>query len=451
MTSLVPKPPVLHDTASGDSMRASPVAGGPVAGSPVTRGPVVAWALYDWGNSAFATTVMAGFFPVFFKQYWSAGTEATTSTFRLGLANGGASLLIALLAPLLGAAADRGGSRVKQLSLFTVLGVAMTAALYWVEKGDWRLAVATYALASVGFAGGITFADSLMMDVAEPHEFDQVSSYGYALGYLGGGLLFAFNVWLTQQPQLFGLKDAATAVRVSFLSVAIWWAVFTLPLIFRVRERRRAAPLRPLAALVAGFRELGSTLRHLRRYRTLTVFLAAYWLYIDGVNTVIKMAVDYGLSLGFEAKSLIVALLLTQFVAFPAALGFGWLGKHFGTRRSLLLAIGVYLITNVWAYWLDNVQEFYAMAVVIGLVQGGVQSLSRSLYGRLVPPEKSGEFFGFFNMMGKFAAVVGPVLTGGVALATGSSRLAILSIVVLFAAGGALLCLVPDEEARASA
>jgi UMF1 family MFS transporter len=416
--------------------------------SPLLRRPVVAWALYDWANSAFATTVMAGFFPVFFKQYWSAGTDPTVSTFRLGVANGIGGLAVALLAPLLGAAADRGGARVKTLAVFTFLGVAMTAALYWVNKGDWPVAVLFYALASVGFWGGVTFADSLLLDVAEPAELDVVSSYGYSVGYLGGGLLFAGNVWMTLSPATFGLPDAAAAVRLSFLSVALWWALFTLPLLAFVRERRSVTRLSAFAALSAGLRELRSTLAHVRRYRTLMIFLAAFWLYIDGVNTVIKMAVDYGMSIGLEPKSLITALLITQFVAFPAALAFGWLGKRWGTRNALLLAIGVYLVTTIWAYWLDSVAEFYAMAVVIGLVQGGVQSLSRSFYGRLVPPDKSGEFFGFFNLIGKFGAVVGPLLTGGVALVTGSSRVAILSLVVLFVAGGALLRLVPDAEAR---
>jgi MFS transporter, UMF1 family len=418
--------------------------------SPLLRRPVVAWALYDWANSAFATTVMAGFFPVFFKQYWSAGSEPTVSTFRLGIGNGIGSFAIALLAPLLGAAADRGGARVKMLALFTVLGVSMTGALYWVGKGDWPMAVLVYALASVGFSGGCTFCDSLMVDVAEPKEFDLVSAYGFSLGYLGGGLLFAVNVVMTLKPELFGLADKAAAVRVSFLSVAVWWAVFTLPLLLWVKERHPPRPLSVGSALLQGWRELASTLRHVRQFRALSLFLAAYWLYIDGVNTVIKMAVDYGLALGFEASSLIVALLLTQFVAFPAALAFGWIGDRFGTRRGLLLAILVYLVITIWACWLDNVKEFYAMAVVIGLVQGGVQSLSRSFYGRLVPPEKSGEFFGFFNLMGKFAAVVGPVMTGAVALWTGSSRLGIVSLVVLFALGGGLLLRVPDTQATAS-
>jgi MFS transporter, UMF1 family len=419
--------------------------------SPLLRRPVIAWAFYDWANSAFATTVMAGFFPVFFKQFWSAGTEPTVSTFRLGLGNGIGSFAMAVLAPLIGAAADRGGARVRMLALFTVLGVSMTASLYWVEKGEWPWAVLFYALATVGFSGGATFCDSLLLDVAEKSEFDVVSSYGFSVGYLGGGLLFAVNVWMTLSPTTFGLPDAAAAVRISFLTVAVWWAVFTLPLLLFVRERQPPNPLSAFAALRAGWRELRGTVGRVRQYRTLSMFLVAFWLYIDGVNTVIKMAVDYGMSIGLEAKSLIAALLITQFVAFPAALVFGWIGKRFGTRNGLLLAIGVYLLVTIWAYWLDSTAEFYGMAAVIGLVQGGVQSLSRSFYGRLVPPDKSGEFFGFFNLIGKFAAVVGPLLTGGVALATGSSRVAILSLVLLFAAGGALLWMVPDTEATREA
>jgi UMF1 family MFS transporter len=412
------------------------------------RRPVLSWAFYDWANSAFATTVMAGFFPLFFKQYWSAGSEATVSTFWLGIGNGVASAVVALLAPFLGAVADRGGTRVRLLLFFTVIGVAMTAGLYWVERGDWSMALLFYALAVVGFSGGVTFCDSLLLDVAEEREFDRVSAYGYALGYLGGGLLFLVNVVMFTKPALFGLADGAHAVRVSFVAVAIWWAVFTVPTLLFVRERGPAVPLRAGAALRAGWSELWNTIGHLRSYRVLVLFLIAYWLYIDGVNTVIKMAVDYGLALGFEAQSLISALLITQFVGFPAALVFGWLGDRLGARTGILIAIVVYLATTLWAYFLDNVAEFYAMAIVIGLVQGGIQSLSRSFYGRLVPQEKAGEFFGFFNMMGKFAAVLGPVLTGWVALATGSSRAAILSLAVLFAAGGALLWFVRDPATR---
>jgi UMF1 family MFS transporter len=420
----------------------------PTQRSALRRPQVVAWALYDWANSAFATTVMAGFFPVFFKQYWNAGVAATESTYRLGLANGAAALVVALLAPVLGAIADRSGSRVRMATIFTVLGAATTAALGLVGPGHWLPAASLYLVASLGFWGGIVFNDSLLLHVAAPREYDLVSGYGYALGYLGGGILFAVNVAMTLEPQLFGLADAAAAVRVSFVTVGVWWLLFSLPQALLVREQGPATSVPPREAVRQGLREFGQTVRELRRYRHIVLFLAAYWLYIDGVNTVIKMAVDYGLALGFDASNLLAALLLTQFVAFPAALAFGWLGRRIGARRGIFLALSVYVVATCYAYFIDSVQDFYALAVIIGLVQGGVQSLSRSYFGRLVPEGKSSEFFGFYNMMGKFAAVLGPLLTGTVAHLTGDSRLSILSIVVLFIGGGALLVAASRSERR---
>src|SRR5262245_33492654 len=382
---------------------------------------------------------MAGFFPVFFKQHWNIGVAVTESTFRLGLANGISSAVIALTAPVLGAIADRGGARVRLLMVFTVMGAAATAALALVPAGQWVLAATLYLAASLGFWSGIVFNDSLLLHVAEPPEYDLVSGFGYSLGYLGGGLLFAVNVVMTLHPGWFGLADAAQAVKASFVMVGVWWFLFALPLAFTVRETAGGRPLAPAAAVRQGFVELGRTLGELRRYRPVLWFLAAYWLYIDGVNTVIKMAVDYGLSLGFEAAQLLAALLLTQFVAFPAALAFGWLGQRFGARNGIFVALAVYAAATCYAYFLRDVGDFYLLAVVIGLVQGGVQSLSRSYFGRLVPEGKSSEFFGFYNMMGKFAAVLGPLLTGVVAKLTGDPRLSILSILVLFVAGAVLL------------
>jgi MFS transporter, UMF1 family len=414
------------------------------------RRPVLAWAFYDWANSAFATTVMAGFFPVFFKQYWNAGVIATESTFRLGVMNGLASLAVALLAPVIGSIADRSGARVRMLMMLTVLGAAATAGLALVGQGQWVLAVALYLLASLGFWGGIVFNDSLLLHVAEPDEFDLVSGFGYALGYLGGGLLFAVNVLMTLQPEWFGLADASAAVRVSFVMVGAWWLVFALPCFFLVKERPQEKVVGARLAVRQGFSELRATLAEVRRYKPVLWFLAAYWLYIDGVNTVIKMAVDYGLSLGFEASSLIAALLLTQFVAFPAALAFGWLGRRIGPRKGIFIALAVYAGATCYAYFIQSARDFYVLAVIIGLVQGGVQSLSRSYYGRLVPEGKSSEFFGFYNMMGKFAAVLGPLLTGIVARVTGDSRLSILSILVLFVAGAALLAVTARAERRAA-
>jgi len=401
------------------------------------RGQVLAWAFYDWANSAFATTVMAGFFPTFFRQYWSQGADATTTTWRLGLANGVAGFVIAVLAPLLGAMADRSARRKHYVMGWTLLGVAATAALYFVGQGQWGLAAALFVIGSMGFNGGIVFYDSLLLQVAAPRDYDRVSAFGYSLGYLGGGLLFAVNVVMTLKPQWFGLTSVADAVQFSFLTVAAWWLLFSLPLAFFVREH----PVAPRIAgsLSAGWRELLGTVRDMAGQRQLWLFLLAYWLYIDGVNTVIKMAVDYGMALGLPASSLLAALLLTQFVAFPAALLFGWLGERIGARRGILIGIGVYAALTVYAVFLDSVAEFFAMAVVVGLVQGGVQSLSRSLFGCFVPDGKSAEYFGFYNMMGKFATVLGPLLVGATAALTGNSRTGISALLVLFIAGGILL------------
>jgi UMF1 family MFS transporter len=400
--------------------------------------PVLGWALYDWANSAFAATVMAGFFPVFFKQYWSAGSEASVSTFRLGLLSGLGSLVIALAAPFLGAMADRGGARIRLLAFFTVIGAAATAGLYFVDQGDWVSAAIVYSLAGIGFWGGVIFNDALLVDVAEPREYDLVSAFGYSLGYAGGGLLLLLNVAMVTTPARFGLESPADAVRIAFPMVAAWWVLFTLPCLLWVREEKPARPLAPLAAARAGWRELRATVTELRKYRALAWFLLAYWLYIDGVNTVIKMAVDFGLSLGFPQQSLIAALLITQFVGFPAALAFGWLGNRIGALGGIFIAIAVYAAATVAAYWMSEVRHFYMLAVVIGLVQGGIQSLSRSYYASLVPEGKQGEFFGFYNMMGKFAAVLGPTMVGITALLTGDTRNGMLSILVLFV-GGALL------------
>lgn len=406
---------------------------------PLLARPVVAWALYDWANSAFATTVMAGFFPVFFRQYWSAEADVTVTTFRLGFANGVASLVLALAAPLLGSIADRGGARLRFLLTFTTMGVVGTGGLYFVGQGAWPLALMVFMLASLGFSAGIIFYDSMLIDVAPRERYDLVSAYGYSLGYLGGGVLFAINVWMTLEPAFFGFEGKGEAVRTSFLMVAGWWALFAVPIFLFVHEtggRRRPGVL---VAVREGLGELWRTFHEIRRYRALALFLVAYWLYIDGVHTIQKMAVDYGLALGFATDALIVALLVVQFVGFPAALAFGWLGERLGTVRGIFIGIAVYVAVTVWAVFLSEVREFYLMAVAIGLVQGGIQSLSRSYFGRLIPRDRPGEFFGFYNMMGKFAAVLGPFLAGGVALVSGSPRLAILSLIVLFVAGALVL------------
>jgi UMF1 family MFS transporter len=405
--------------------------------------PVFAWALYDWANSAFATTVMAGFFPLFFQKYWSVGVDPTETTARLGFANAGAGLIIALLAPILGAIADRGARRKHFLFAWTLLGVGASAGLCFVGEGDWTAAAVLFVVGTMGFNGGVVFNDALLLDVARPRDLDRVSAFGYALGYLGGGLLFVINAVMYLKPAWFGIPDAVTAVKVSFLTVAVWWLLFTFPLMRHVREQHRGEPLPVGRAIRAGFAELRDTIAHARQHRVVVWFLVAYWFYIDGVNTIIKMAVDFGLAIGLPAGSLLVALLVTQFVAFPASLFFGWLGDRIGPKRGILIGLAVYAGISIYANFMSTSREFFAMAVAVGLVQGGVQSLSRSMYGRLIPPGKNAEYFGFYNMMGKFATVFGPLLVGVVATLTHDTRLANASIVVLFLLGGGLLLRVP--------
>ncbi|MGA3158338.1 MAG: MFS transporter [Steroidobacteraceae bacterium] len=404
------------------------------------RRPVLSWALYDWATAAFSTTVMAGFFPTFFHQFWSLGSNPTTTTFRLGLANGAAGLLVALSAPFLGANADRGGRRKAFLLCFAFIGVLATAALCWIGRGEWGVAIGVFVTASAAYSGAIVFYDSLLLRIAEPSEYNRVSAYGYSLGYLGGGLLFLLNVLMTLHPAWFGLASMAEAVQYSFLTVAIWWFVFAMPLAFGVSESGEAR------GSGSSWSELRATLKSAAAHRMLWLFLLAYWLYIDGVNTIVKMAIDYGLALGLPAASLLEALLITQFVAFPAALVFGWLGNRIGARQSILAGLIVYLGVTVWAIMLHTVGQFYAMAVTVGLVQGGVQSLSRALFGQFVPKGKSAEYFGFYNMTGKFGAVLGPLIVGITAQLSGNSRAGIGAVAVLFLVGGAVLWRVHTPE-----
>ncbi|WP_457666017.1 MFS transporter [Thiolapillus sp.] len=397
----------------------------------------ISWTLYDWGNSAFATTVMAGFFPVFFKEYWAGELSATDSTFWLGVGNSAASTLMVLFAPLIGALADQGNSKKRYLLLFAFLGALMTSSLFLVASGMWQIALLFYALGIIGFSGSIVPYDALLVDVAEEDELDKVSAQGYAMGYLGGGLLFALNVFMVLKPGFFGLADAGQAVRVSFFMVGIWWALFSLPVMLFVHERNP----RPANSHVlrGALREIRDNFREVGRYRMVALFLLAYWLYIDGVDTIVRMAVDYGLAIGFESSDLLTALLITQFVGFPAALLFGYIGDRHGPKKGIMIALIVYIIIVFWAWRMEAMWEFYALAVGIGLVQGGIQSLSRSLYARLIPTTRAGMFFGVYNMLGKFAAVIGPLLVGAVTVISGDSRLGILSVLLLFVAGFAVL------------
>ena len=429
------------------------------------------WAMYDWANSAFATTVMAGFFPIFFKQYWSYGVDVNVSTAQLGFGNSIASLLVALMAPILGAIADKGSARKKFLIFFAYLGVLMTACLFLVGKGEWAWAIFVYAMGIVGFSGANVFYDSLLPTVADKDNVDYISGLGFAMGYLGGGLLFLINVLMTLMPEKFGLADSGEAVRYSFISVAIWWGVFTIFTILWVPEEKTAGASREGGNFIAdGFRQIIGTFKKVRHLKTIFLFLLAYWFYIDGVDTIIRMAVDYGMSIGFASNDLIIALLVVQFVGFPSALVFGKLGQKWGVRKAIYLAIGIYMLIVVWGTMMTVKQEFYILAIMIGLVQGGIQALSRSYYSRLIPREQSAEYYGFYNMLGKFAAIVGPALMGVVGLIARrllmpptptpgqiehvgqlASRWSIASVLILFLIGAILFYFVDEEKGKAEA
>jgi len=409
---------------------------------------ILAWSIYDFGNSAFATTVIAGFFPIFFKEFWSVGVEVTESTFKLGLANSISGILVVLLAPVLGAIADKGGAKKRFLAAFAAMGCAMTFSLFFVGEGNWILAAAFFVAGTVGFSGGNAFYDSLIMDVTGEDKVDLVSAFGYSMGYLGGGLLFAVNVLMVLKPGLFGLVDKAQAVRVSFLTVGLWWAVFTIPLLLFVKEKQPVQKGSWTRTVSEGFGQLIDTFRRIKSLKVVSLFLLGYWLYIDGVYTVIRMAVDYGMSIGLDSNRLILALLVVQFVGFPSAIVFGKVGQKLGAKTGIHIGIAVYILMTVWAYYLDSEIEFFAMAVAIGLVQGGIQSLSRSFYTRIIPEGQSAEFFGFYNMVGKFAAVLGPFLVGWVALATGDPRKGMFSITTLLILGGIFLFFVDENKGR---
>lgn len=413
------------------------------------RRAIWGWALYDWANSAFATTVIAGLFPIFFKREYAAGLPAVESSFRLGVATSLASLVVAIASPILGAAADNHRSRKRWLLLSAALGITGVVALAQVGRGDWANAVLCFALANVGWSLANVFYDSLLVEVAPVDQRERVSSLGFSLGYLGGGLLFAVNVMMVQKPPWFGLHNAAAAVRWSFLSVAVWWLVFCIPLALWVKESSARAILAAAAVAKSTLSQLAATFRTLLEDKRIFTFLIAYWLYIDGVDTVIRMAVDYGTSLGFPTKALISALLLVQFVGFPAALLFGWLGEKFGATKLVLIGIGIYALLTVFAAGMQNERQFFALAAVVGLVQGGVQALSRSIYSQLIPAERASEYFGFYGVLGKFATILGPVMVGTVARLTGSPRYGIVSIVPLFLIGGFLLTRVKLQRSAA--
>jgi len=417
------------------------------------RKRIRSWALYDWANSAFATTVMAAVLPPFFgAQARTAGLSPDQATAYWAYTNAWYMVLIAVAGPLLGTLSDLSGGKKRFLLGFVLLGATATALLGFLGKDDYVWAAVLFMVGAIGFAGGNIFYESLLPHLARAQDLDRVSSLGYAFGYVGGGLLLALNaLWITK-PQWFGLPDATFAVRISFVAVAVWWLVFTLPLLWWVPEPPAPPGRARLGlgrALRSSWAQLAETFRHLRRYKPLLIFLVGFWIYNDGISTIIKMATKYGEGLGFGMSDLILALVLTQFIGFPCAIGFGALAGKIGAKRGILLGLGVYTLIAMLGYFMTNVVHFYILAALVGLVQGGTQALSRSLFASMVPRHQSAEFFGFYSTGAKFAGILGPFLFGFLAQQVGS-RWGIVSVILFFVVGAILLCKV-DERAGAQA
>ena len=414
---------------------------------PLSR-QIIAWCLYDWANSAFALTVMAGFFPVFFKTYWNSGVDPVVSTVRLGYGNSIAGLCIALCAPLLGALADAGRAKKKLLIFFALTGASLSGVLSLIGQGSWFTALLIYMAALICFTSANLFYDSLLSDVAEPQQFDFVSSLGFGLGYLGCGLLFLFNVVLISHPQWLSDGSKTTAVQQSFISVFIWWIIFSLPLFFFVRERATIVSRPLLHTVKQALCQLVETFKAIRSNRRILFFLLAYWLYIDGLNTFIVMAGDFGLSIGLTTESLLRALLVVQFVAFPSSIIFGLLAKRFGAQKMILVGLIIYSVVCAGGTLLiKNALHYTILAALVGSAQGGVQALSRSFFARLIPLGRAAEYFGFYNLVGKSAVILGPALVATVTLLlknggyshTMAVRFGMSTLTVLFVAGAIFL------------
>ncbi len=405
------------------------------------------WKMYDWANSAFATTVMAAVLPEFYSSVAGATLGKTTATSYWGYSNMIAMLMIALTAPILGAIADHSVAKKKFLGLFALVGVLATSLLICIGSGMWFYASLLYIFGRIGFGGGNIFYDSLLPHVARADEIDNVSAGGYAYGYLGGGILLAINLLMILKPAFFGIPDAEWGSRISFITVGIWWAIFSIPIFKNVSEPRTIISKDESPnPFLAGYKRVKKTFKDIKKFKELAKFLVAFWIYNDGVGTIIIMAVIFGAEIGIGRTHLIGAILLVQFLGFPFTLIFGRLPKRIGTKNSILIALGVYSIIAVLGYFMRAPLHFWLLAVLVSLVQGGTQALSRSMYGSMSPPSKSAEFFGFYNVSSKFAGIVGPFLFGIVGQLTGTSRISIVAIVLFFVIGGLVLTTVDHSQ-----
>ncbi len=410
--------------------------------------------MYDWANSAFQTTIIASVFPIYFQKVVAVDLGGPLATERFAWATTIAILIVAIVAPVLGAIADYAGVKKRMLAVFIAIGATATAAMVGIGRGDWMLALVLFVVGNVGVAGSIVFYESLLPHIASQEELDRVSSAGYAIGYLGGGVLLACNAVMIQKPAWFGFADAGVATRWAFASVAVWWIVFSIPLFRRVPEPKRLLEAdetggeRPVAAAL---RRLAVTFRELRSYKQAFVLLLAFLLYNDGIQTIIRMATTYGAEIGLDDGAMITALLITQFVGMPFAFLFGSLAGRIGPKSGIFLGLAVYVGITILGYSLKTEAQFFALAVLVGTVQGGTQSLSRSLFASMIPKDRSSEFFAFFGVFERYAGVLGPAIFAWTVSQTGSSRNAILSVVAFFIIGAAILAFVNVDEGRRAA
>lgn len=405
--------------------------------------------MYDWANSAFMVVIITAIFPIYFSSVAAANLPPAVATFRFTIATTIGLAIIAVLSPLLGTIADYAGAKKKLLGGFMLLGVAAVGMMYFIQRGDWLLAAVLFILANIGANGSFVFYDALLPHVARPHEINRVSTAGYALGYLGSGMLLALNLAWIQKPEWFGLPhgpgispEAATLpTRLAFLSVAIWWLLFSIPLFRRVAEPPRLVEPgeEHSKPVTASFRRLSATFRQLRGYRNAFLMLIAFLVYNDGIGTIIRMATIYGTEVGIGRGALIASILLVQFVGVPFAFLYGMLADWIGAKQAIFLGLLVYAGISVLGYFMTSAVHFLILACLVGMVQGGTQAISRSLFASMIPKHQSGEFFGFFAVFEKFAGVFGPAIIAAVISLTGSTRLSILSVIIFFVIGAWLL------------
>ncbi len=399
--------------------------------------------MYDWGSSAFSTTAEAAVLPVYFGTIAASSLAPNQATAYWGYTNSLALLVAAVLAPILGSIADYTGSKKKLLAIFAGIGILATALMFTLNTGAWVFALVLFFFGSIGLGASYIFYDALLGHVAKEEDSDFVSSKGYAMGYLGGGILLAINIAM-----IWFLETNNLGYRLSLLSVALWWGVFTIPLMRHVPEppANKTGIQAGLNPVKASFSRLAMTFKEIRKYRELFKFLIAFWLYNDGIGTIIKMATIYGAEIGIGTLDLVGALLLTQFVGIPFSLLFGKFSKRVGTKRSVMIGLGWYALLTVAGYFMSEAWHFWALAFSVGMVQGGTQALSRSLYSQMAPKARSAEFFGFYDVSSKFAGIVGPFLFAVVSQIAGQSRLSIVALIIFFIGGIILLTRVDETE-----